>query len=150
MKAKSISTLIAPLLLTFSLHTFAQQAATVGELLDKGGKKLTKDEVAKLIPGATIGGIIPRFPNMKSDHTYKDDGSVSGNVVRVTGGGPSTATGVFGKWSVNEQGQICTDLRDTRGGSFQNCNFYFRLGDAYYVATTDDKMAQIFEREVKR
>ena len=148
MKAKRISALIAFSLLTLSLVAFAQQAATVGELLDKGGKKLTKDELAKLVTGATIAGLAQSDPNYRSENTYKDDGSMSGHAFRVSGG--TYTTGVFGTWSLNDQGQLCVVFKTNWGWGSQVCNFYFSLGTAYYVAPTDDRMAQLVVREVKR
>jgi hypothetical protein len=126
MKAKPISALIALSLLTFSLVAFAQQPATVGDLLDKGGKKLTKDELAKLVTGATISGIAPSSPNWKSQHTYKDDGSLSGHAFRFSGG--MGTVGVWGKWSINEKGQFCIDIRNTAQQRFENCYFSLLSG----------------------
>ena len=148
MKAKPISALIALSLLTFSLVAFAQQPATVGELLDKGGKKLTKDELAKLVTGATMSGISPINPSWKSQTTFKGDGSYSGIVVRA-GAGVGTS-GIFGKWSLNDQGLMCTDGANSSNQRIQNCNFFFRLGTAYYMGPTDDRTAQLLEREIKR
>lgn len=154
MKAMPISALIALSLLAFSLFAFAEQPATVGELLDKGGKKLTKDELARLVTGATIGGIAASDPNWKFQYTYKDDGSVSGNTFRFTGAGVATTgastTRISGKWSLNEQGQLCSDTTNSFRQKYQRCDFYFSLGTAYFSSPTDDRTAALLEREVQR
>jgi len=87
-------------LLLLPLEALCQQPATVGEILDKGCQKLTREEVIKLVPGATISGIsMTNYPNFKTEYTYKGDGSMSGGALRVSGGGFNS---VSGKWSVNE------------------------------------------------
>ena len=53
----TLATGFALWLFAFPLAAFAQQPATVGELLDEGGKKLTKDDLSKLLTGATVSGI---------------------------------------------------------------------------------------------
>jgi len=40
----------------------AQASGTVGELLDKGGKRIDKDALNRLVPGATIRCVIHGIP----------------------------------------------------------------------------------------
>ena len=144
--AKPIHAVIAFWLFAFSLAAFAQQPATVGDLLDKGGKKLTKDELSKLLAGATVSGIQRGRSGAKFHNTLNDDGSLRGFAVRVDG----STVGVFGKWSVNEQGQYCVDVRTTSGSKIEGCSFYFALANSYYSSGTDDRTESLYEREVKR
>src|SRR2546421_9287620 len=119
-------------LFALPLEGLCQQPATVGEILDKGGKKLTKEEVIKLVPGATISGIsMTNYPSYKSEYTYKGDGSMSGGALKISGGGYTSASG---KWSVNEDGQLCTDRSTSSGRSDVYCDHYFSLDGKYYAS----------------
>jgi hypothetical protein len=135
-------------LLALPLEALCQQLATVGEILDKGGQKLTREEVIKLVPGATISGIsMTNYPSYKSEYTYKGDGSMSGGALKISGGGFTSASG---KWSVNEDGQLCTDRSTSSGRSDVYCDHYFSLAEKYYASRTADKAALAVEREIKR
>ena len=105
----------------FPLAAFAQQPATVGDLLDQGGKKQTKDEFTKLLSGATISGIQAQNPSRKFEITYKEDSSISGRGWEAIGGG--NVSGVFGTWSVNDQGQLCHHFK-----KIANLRIWFQFG----------------------
>jgi hypothetical protein len=135
-------------LLALPLEALCQQPATVGEILDNGGKKLAKEEVVKLVTGATISGIsMTNYPNYRNEYTYKGDGSMSGGALRISGPG---FTSVSGKWSVNEDGQLCTDRSTSSGRSDVYCDHYFSLDGKYYASREADKPALVVEREIKR
>jgi hypothetical protein len=133
--------------LAFPQAALCQQPATVGETLDKGGKKLAKEEVVKLVTGATISGTSMNSPDFRTEYTYKSDGSMSGGALRKSGPG---FTSVSGKWSVNEDGQLCTDRTTSSGRSDVYCDHYFSFGGKYYASRTADKAALVVEREIKR
>lgn len=123
-------------------------ATTVGELLKNGGRKLDKDELEKLVKGATISGIRPSSRPFK--YTYKVDGALAGN--QSSSGGNSY--GVFGTWSVNEQGKLCQKYQTTAYGDFGNvyqfCSSYFKIGTEYYGADTDGEETKALKRTVTR
>ena|SRR3989344_432021 len=125
-------------------------ATTVGELLDKGGKKLAKDELEKLVKGATIKGILPSNPAWSSQKTYKDDGSLTGYNYRSSGA--HAQTGVTGSWKTNDKGQLCIDMQETYsvGKNIHSCTVFFVLGTEYYFAVKDDRSTPIYVREIKR
>src|SRR5471030_3272359 len=135
-------------LLVLPLEALCQQSTTVGEILDKGGNKLTKEEVIKLVTGATVSGIsMTNYPTFKSEYTYKGDSSMSGGASRVSVGG---FTSVKGRWSVTEDGQLCTDRTTSLDNSKAYCDHYFSLGGKYYASRASDKAALVVEREIKR
>ena len=127
----------------------AQQPATVGDLLEKGGKKLNRDELSKLLSGAHVSGTSIANPNAKFELTYKTDGTHEGTAMAVHGVGNKTQ--FWGKWSVNEQGETCfeTQFRGQPGTS-TGCTSYYVLGGTYYQAAKDDKSAPVQLREIKR
>jgi hypothetical protein len=134
-------------LLALPPEALCQQPATVGEILDKGGQKLTKEEAIKLVTGATISGISMNYPDTKTEYTYKSDGSMSGGASRISARG---FTSVNGRWSVNDDGQLCTDRTTSSRRSDVYCDHYFSLGGKYYASRSTDKGALVVEREIKR
>ena len=136
-------------LFLFPISALAQHPATVGDLLDKGGKKLAKDEVTQLVSGATVSGASFNDPQTTRVYTYRDNGSISGHsIVAMV---PSSSRPVAGKWAISDQGQICVDRESSRTGKTDHyCGFYFVLNNSYYEAGTDARSASIFSREIKR
>lgn len=133
----------------FPILVLAQRPATVGDLLDKGGKKLVRDEVMKLVSGATISGTSFNDAKMTRVYTYKDDGSISG--YSILGMVPSTSRSVSGKWAISDQGQLCVDRESSRTGRTDHyCGYYFVFSDSYFEASSDARSASVFSREIKR
>jgi hypothetical protein len=133
------------LLLSFAATVSAQSPASVGALLDQGGKQLTGDEVSRLYSGATVSGVQIGRPGTKFSVAYKPDGTASGSA-----SWPGGNTNVSGSWSVNNVGQICNDFRNSSGGTIKGCNSLFRLGDKFYTAKTSDRAEPIYERQYVR
>ena len=73
-----------------------QSPATVGELLDGGGKQLTGGEIAKLFAGATIGGPALNQPDVKFQVKYLTNGTAAGEIASAGG-----STQLTGTWSAN-------------------------------------------------
>jgi hypothetical protein len=140
-----LSAVIAIFLFAQTFPTYAQQPSTVGELLDKGGKWLNKDEVAKLVTGATISGLQVGRPDVKFHVIEKADGSVSGGATW-----PGASTLVSGTWSINELGQHCSDLTNSAGAKIQGCFYYLSLDGRFYVAKTNGRAEPLYERQFNR
>ena len=121
----------------------AQEPATVGDILGKGGKKLTKDEAVKLLTGATVTGPQVLDRSLQFEMTYEATGTASGF-------GSQKTIKVIGKWWINEQGQLCTELENSNRLKFGNCSFYFVLGSSYYLAINDETATPLYDRQVKR
>lgn len=117
---------------------YAQESVTVGELLSKGAKKLTREEVVNIYAaGPTISGVAPSG-NRKFELTYSKDGKLSGHSTDMYG---QRGSGLFGTWVVNDAGQFCTQIRNSFGrDSTPNppCGFRYKLGDAIYSAGSED------------
>lgn len=144
---RAIYALVIAILATLPICSLAQVPMTVGTLLDKGGKKLSKNELTEVITDATVTGPAPSVRGWNATHTYKADGSLSGMANMISG---SRSTRLIGKWWLNDQGQMCTDVTNGFDQNFKRCDYYFRAGSAYYMAPTDDTSADLVERKISR
>jgi len=134
-------------LIAFSLSVLAQQPATVGDLVDKGGKKLNQEEATKVLTGATVKGTSFNDPRYIREYTHKSDGSLSGTA------GPSgeKQEQYEGKWWVTESGQLCVDRKRTSATNYRRyCGSYFVFANEYFEAANDDRASPIFVRTIKR
>jgi hypothetical protein len=119
---------------------------TVGELLDAGGKKLSKDEVVAAIVGGNSSG--PTRTGGQAQLNYKADGTFAGTIQSSQG----KNGGMFGTWTVDDSGQACVEYTITIFGSQQgkSCAFFFRQADQYYVGDTDDRGSLLLRRTIKK
>jgi hypothetical protein len=131
--------------------TAAVAQNTLGELLDAGGKKLSKEEVATTFSGAQVTGITSG--GGQQELAYKADGSISGNMVTAQG----KSVGIVGTWKVDDRGRLCTEstqsgMRGTlRAGQGESCNFYFVNLEQHYAASSDsDRASPILKRTIKK
>ena len=135
----------------FATASIGQTLVPVEELLSKGAKKLSKDELSSLLTGATISGRQRALPDVKFEQTLKPDGSISGGAMNA-----ATQRGfvsLSGKWWVNDNGQSCSELRNSFGHTPTGtgaCQYWYVLGGTYYQAPSDDPKEQAILREVKR
>jgi len=127
--------------------TYAQQPSTVGDILDRGGKRLTKDEVQRLYSGSTVSGTQGGDnPDTTFKNTYSANGSVNGDAWRKG----TWFTKISGTWSTNDSGQFCSDLTNSQGGKITGCSYYFLLAGRYYSARTVDRSAPVNKRQFSR
>jgi hypothetical protein len=130
-----------------ALAGWAEDAQTVRDLLGKGGKRLSKDELLVLVPGMTVSGTQLNRPNVTFEIEYKANGTVSG-MARS----PTELLGISGKWWVDETGRLCSELWNSLGQrvSSPGCLNYFVLDGAYFVAPTDGLPDRLYPRTIKR
>lgn len=142
------STMFAALMLFGATTINAQEIANLGELLDKGAKRLDGAEVKALLAGATVRGTTIGG-QLDSETTLADDGKMSG---RFWGGHPEMPPHFRGTWHVNDQGHQCFEgIADARGiGQFKGCSRWYSLNDAYYISVSDDRSAVVRMRKIKR
>jgi hypothetical protein len=126
---------------------YGQQISTVGDVMDKGGRKLTKEEVQKLFSGATVSGFQGgKFPNTRFRNQTSPNGSVSGDAWH----GDVWFTKISGTWSVNDAGQFCQDLRNDQGYKIMGCFFYYSIGDRFYAAAGTERSMPVDARQFVR
>ena len=127
---------------------FAQ--STLGELLDAGAVKLSKQEVLATVTGANVSG--PRAGGT-TEADYKADGTYSGSYEGAPGArGAAKGGGFFGKWTVDDSGKLCTEGSGGSGKPTASCAYYFRSGEQLYAAfgSDSDRSAVVTKRTVKR
>jgi hypothetical protein len=137
---------VACCLSSFPLLAFAQEPSTVGDLLTKGGKRLAREEMVSLIAGATMSGVQIDRSDVTFENEYKSDGTVKGFARNAAIG----LLSITGTWSVDEQGRLCVDLSNNRGGIIRNCTVFFVLDGQYYSAGTEARETRVWLRSIKR
>lgn len=129
----------------------ASAQSTLGDLLDAGAVKLSKQEVLATLSGANISG--PRQGGGTTQADYKADGTYSGAYQGGAGAmGAAKGGGFFGKWTVDDSGKLCTKGSGGSGKATAGCAYFFRAGDQLYVAieSDSDRSAVVLKRTVKR
>ena len=138
----------AALLLAGASMAAAQEPTNLGELLDKGGKRLDGAELKALLAGATSKGL--SFTGQTEFvSTYAPNGKLNS---RVYGMHPEVNPNFFGTWMVNDKGQICFDVtpNDPRLKPAKGCSYWYSLNNAYYSAPTEERGAVVRSRKIER
>ena len=136
---------LGAIVLAACTSTSVRAQNSLGELLDAGWKKLTKEQVVATLSGATVTGATRG--GGQREYSYKADGTVSGFLESAKGKG----TAVVGTWTVDDGGKLCSELR-VRGTVDQTCAFLFSIGsDQFYASDSDsDRSSTILKRTVKK
>ena len=123
---------------------FAQ--SNLGELLDQGAKKLTKQEFLLLLP-KTHSGITPSG-RAEINLTYRPDGSLIGNARSVQTGSTS---GITGSWTIDESGKICIkEAFLAWNQTYEGCAPWFKLGEQYWAGGSDtDRGSGVYKINLK-
>ena len=126
--------------------TAALAQNSLGELLDGGAKKLSKEAVQSALSGAQVSGT--STTGAATDYHYKADGNFSGNLKNSEG----WTTGAVGTWSVDDSGRLCSEWTLTKNSKkFKGCGFLYAKSDQYYYAESDsDRQAPIYKRVIKK
>lgn len=121
---------------------------TLRDIADKKPRKLSKDEVTALIPGAKMSRISQRgnqhFWTNGAGGSFiaSSDNQGPGMDPRVAGR-PTTAPG---KWHISDDGRYCI-LIEWRGVPTEEwCRFVFEASDGYYVARSDSVATERVEK----
>ena len=128
---------VALLLLTASV-TFAQ--TTLGELLDAGGKQLSKEEALAVVSGNTIVG--PTLSGAINTVKYNADGSYTGS-----GSSAGNTYGFFGTWTVDADGQFCGISGGGANRGAKSCGYWFKASEQYFgCISNSDRNAPVIKR----
>ena len=138
----------AALLLASAPMAFAQDPANLGELLDKGAKRLDAVEVKALLTSATSTGLTLNGRS-ESATTFSVDGKAN---TKVFGMHPEVNPNLFGTWSVNDAGQSCLDLTPIshRLLPFKGCSWWYVLNGIHYIAASEDRGTVVRSRKIER
>lgn len=129
--------------------------STLGELLDAGAKRLTAEEFRQEVVQRTIVGPSPAGGTMELVYTKAGLITGTGTPFYLQGTVPASAQ-IDGEWTVDDKERICTVVAvlgyGRRGGNLPpRCQYWFRLGDAYFFADSDtDRYAKVLRRTVRR
>jgi hypothetical protein len=129
--------LIGMLFVALAAPGFAQ--STVGELLDKGGKKLVKADYDALAPFRTVY-VWPQGGG-EGDLVYKPDGTLSGSEYQYSSRSESPAVGT---WNADDEGKWCIKKHMTTWNSrTDRCWYTWQLGTDFYGSAETDRSARI-------
>jgi hypothetical protein len=128
-----------------AIPAWSQTEMPVGILLDKGGKKLSSEEVKALLTGATVDA--ERGGNVHTKTTYRPDGSLSAHLQTM-----DFSTGGAGSWKVEDNGSFCISINWTsQFPPVAGCSYVLKLGNSYFFSVSDSvRHARAVERLVTR
>ena len=128
-----------------ALPAWSQEEMPVGILLDKGGRKLSSQEVKDLLTGATVDA--ERGGNAHTKTTYRPDGSLSAHLQTM-----DFSTGGAGTWKVEDNGSFCISISWTaQFPPVAGCSYVLKLGKTYYFSVSDSvRHARAVERIITR
>ena len=124
---------------------------TLGELLDAGAVKLTKQEVLNTVIGATVVGPGPGGGAVQT--LYKADGTYTGSYQGgASAEGAGKHGGFFGRWTLDESGRLCVEGTGGAGKAAERCMYFYRRGDQLFTAMGSDsnRAAPVQKRSVRR
>ena len=137
---------VVGLILTGLTATSALAQNSLGDLLDGGAKKLSKEGVQTAMTGAQVSGT--STTGASTDYHYKPDGSFSGNLRNSDG----WTSGTVGTWKVDDGGRLCSEWTLTKNSKrFKGCGFlYAQSNQYYYVESDSDRGAKIYKYVIKK
>ncbi|WP_139379480.1 hypothetical protein [Zoogloea sp. LCSB751] len=145
MDAKWKSNVFALLLASVSCFS-AQAQTTLGEILDKGGHVLEKDELTKTLVGANFSGV--RASGGTIDASVNADGRIGGYLQNPG----RAALNFIGVWKIADDGRFCFDYKANAPNTLPAtaCTYYFQLGDEYFVSSSkSDLAASVTPRKIR-
>jgi hypothetical protein len=131
-----------------SSHAIGQ--STLGPLLDAGAKKLTVEEFkAELVQRSLVG---PSGTGIQFEVMYTSSGMINGVSRMDDVGRAMNFKSVEGEWRTDTEGRICSTMRIPTNAIVlaPRCQFWFKLGDTYYLSDSDsDRYTKILPRKLK-
>jgi hypothetical protein len=129
------------------------QELTLRDLEGKSPRKLSKDEVAQLIPGANMARVSARgnqhyWSNDKDGSFVASSDNRGGGAAVVGQGRPSTATG---KWHISDDGRYCVLIEWKGVPTEEWCRFVLTTSDGYYMVKSDSVGTErVYKFEIKK
>lgn len=147
--AKALAAILAGCL--FTVHVVAQEM-TLAAVKKNGAQKLTKEQLAELLPKATF-----RTESQGSNRSWLHgaDGTLAGDItmsgVPKSGGGRGGARGQMGRggqasgtWRVTGDGKYCVEIAWSQNTE-KWCRVLYRLGNDYF-GFRDDTDESVLDR----
>lgn len=137
-------TLIALSMLASSGSTSAQ-TLTLGEILDRGAVKVSKESFGALLPGGFGPSVWPDKKG-EADVTYQADGTFFGHAKHYASGSTSRS---MGTWTANPNGKFCVDEKlPDWGKAYQQCFFRFIVDNEIFDSATDSERDSFVRKKV--
>ena len=131
-------------IVTFTANVAAQN--TLGELLDAGAKKLSKEEIQSTFNGTHSTG--KTATGASGEFEFKADGTYHG-VVQT----PQGNAGIMGTWTAAAGDKLCVEWTPVGRGASKGggCGFYYVLAGDYYLSESDsDRSVRVLKRTLKK
>lgn len=116
--------------------------STLGDLQDRGAKRLDAEELRKLVTGAEVtGGVTAggRY-SMRNDA----DGRFTGTF--TSSGGSNDR--IWGRWRIDDSGRLCGTNEAARMSEI--CSQYYVLDGTYYSTSGEGRSAPVAVRRISR
>jgi hypothetical protein len=116
---------------------------TVGDVLDRGGTRLSSATIVGELPGTTWAAI-----QDLGEVTFKADGTFAGFTRHSDL--LQKVRGLFGTWFVGEDGKLCLQYRSLNDNDRRTCGFVYRVEADYFLSTSsNDRSAKaVRQRQV--
>jgi hypothetical protein len=121
-----------------SATALAEQPSVLGDIVAQHAKKLSKEELEKLLPGAKMSrkartGSTNIWTNEPSG-TFVVSTDNRGRIGSSSVVGSSTAPG---KWHISPDGRYCVTIEWKRVPTEDWCRYVFQTADGYYTSKSD-------------
>lgn len=110
----------------------AGQPTTLGEVIARGGQKMTTSQIRQTIVGRTFTRTNQQGGTLKLH--LKSDDTLSGWANSWMG-----SVGLTGAWRGDPDGKMCADFyyTDQNRQTRSMCSYYFRIGDRFFATDSD-------------
>jgi hypothetical protein len=116
----------------------AAEEMTLGDIKAQSIPRMSKDELAALLPGSTYNQVFG--PSVRVYWKHEPDGTLNG---ARSQGRPSKLIPRTGKWWVMNDGAYCVDtVGQTADDTVKSCRYLYKVGDNYfgYGPKADDSL----------
>lgn len=125
----------------------AAAQTTLGELLDAGATRLSREQFRDELEQRMVMGPLPTGGNLEI--MYAKNGRVVGTGKSPMFYGPHAPVG--GDWRIDQAGVVCSTMRIQSYEMPPRCQYWFKLKDRYFVADSDtDRSAKVLVRTIKK
>jgi hypothetical protein len=148
--ALQAGSLVAQTLTIGAVGTSAGSQPTLGEILDRGGRRITADDFRRDLVGTSVSGLTATGHQI--DLIYLDGGTVRGaGRVTIYQGAAGGGYAVEGAWTIDELDRVCVSMRYGNAVLPTRCQFWFKDDQAYFLSDSDsDRSARVLRRTVAR
>lgn len=124
-----------------------QTAATLADLDPQNRVVLTKEELGKLMPGASMSRVIANG----NRHNWKNDPDGTFIIRSDTKAQISSGATAYGKWHISDDGRYCVLIEWKRIEAEEWCRYIVKAGDSYYATkSTKTGAEKVYKLEISK